>query len=257
MGLYSNINIYGQDFLTESFYLEYPMMSFSFKDNKITFWEAGTLKDAEKNFIGTYYLENVNHINYINIQWDNNQSEKYLILYNNNLCYLYKNDGYMYFRGFRVTNAAPGEFCFTVNYDNVQIESSSFLIEHNIKYSTENLNDKIGICWAEGVSGNGINETLYIKMNGANSLHISTGFVSFNKPYLFKENSRPRKIELSVDNKYSIIINLDDTPNFQTIKLPEELKKDEILRMKILEVYPGTKYEDTCINMILLDEAIY
>ena len=263
VGLLFSMNIFCQNMLPNSFYIEYPSMTFEFKENNIIFWESGTLnrdgslKEPEKNLVGTYYLETINGIDFVNVRWDNSQSEKYLILYNNNLCYLYKNDGYMYFRGFRITNVAPGEFCFTNDYDNVQIESSTYLIEGTINYNTKNLNDRIGICWAEGVNGNGINEKLFLRMENANTLHISTGFVSYNKAYLFMENSRPKKIKLSVENKYSIIVDLKDTPNFHTIKLPEKLNRNEILVMEILEVYPGTKYEDTCINMILMDESIY
>jgi hypothetical protein len=261
--IFFSFNGFGQEYLPASSYINYPMAQIAFKDNKIFFWEAGTLnrdgtlKEAEKNLNGTYYLETTNNIKFLNIKWENGQTEKYLILYNNNLCYLYKDEGYMFFRGFKITNAAPGEFCFNVNYRNVQIESSSYLTERNVEYSTMNLNEKIGICWAEGVPGNGIGETLSIKMAGANTLHISIGFISLNKPYLFNENARPSKVELSVQDKYSIIANLDDTPNFQTIKLPEKLEKDETLKIKILDVYKGIKYEDTCINMILIDEAKY
>jgi hypothetical protein len=261
--LFLNIDIFCQNILPNSRYIDYPSATFEFKGNNIIFWESGTLnrdgslKEPEKNIIGTYYLENINGIDFVNIRWNNNQNEKYLILYNNNLCFLYKNDGPIYFRGFRITNAAPGEFCFSINYSNVQIESSSYLTEGNISYTTKNLNSNIGICWAEGVNGNGINEKLFIKMENANTLHISAGFVSFNKTYLFRENSRPKKIKLSVENKYSIIVDIEDTPNFHTIKLPEKLNKNETLVMEILEIHLGTKYEDTCINMVLVDEAIY
>jgi hypothetical protein len=259
-----SVNIFSQEFfLPESSYINYPMMTFSFKGNKIEYWEAGTInkdgsiKEPEKNLQGTYFFEIVDKVNFINVQWENNQNEKYLILFNNELCFLYKMDGNMYFRGFKMRRGAPGESCFSVAYSNVEITASSYLLEGNVVYSTDKLNEKAGECWAEGVSGQGLNEILYMKMAGTNSIHISTGFVSFSKPYLFDQNSRPKKIELSVDNKYRIIVDLDDTPNFQTINLPEQLGRNEVLRLRILEVYNGTKYEDTCINTILFDWGKY
>jgi hypothetical protein len=47
---------------------------------------------------------------------------------------------------------------------------------------------------------------------------------------------------------------LEDTPNFQTIISPECLK-DEMLKLEILDVYPGAKYEDTCINAIIFETS--
>ncbi|MDR1839330.1 MAG: hypothetical protein LBQ93_07110 [Treponema sp.] len=264
MFLIVNNSIFSQNiYLPESSYIMYPMMVFSFKNNEIQFWEAGTVnrdgseREPEKNLNGIYHLEYIDKMNFINIQWENNQNERYLILYNNELCYLYKTDGNVYFRGFKIRRGAPGELCFPANSSNVQITSSSYLVEGNTTYSADKLYERIGECWAEGVEGQGINETLYLRTLRANSLHISTGFVSFNRPYLFNYNSRPRKIELYVRNKFQFIIELKDTPNFQTINLPEQLDKDDILELKILEVYTGIRYEDTCINIILLDWVRY
>jgi hypothetical protein len=238
-------------------------MIIRFENNEIMLWENssfnmdGSQRTQERNLNGIYYLENINDVNFIIIQWENNQIERYLILYNNFLCFLYRSDGYPYFRGFKFRGGASGEGCFSVDYSNVEITASSYLIESNVTYNTGKLTEKIGECWVEGVTGQGINETLYIKMTGTNSIHISTGFISYNRLYLFGQNSRPRKIELSVENKYKIITDLDDTPNFQTINLPEQLEENDILKIKILEVYLGTRYEDTCINTILLDWANY
>ena len=263
--------IYGNELLTSfnmlnSLYISYPVWTYEFNDNNIAYWAAatinydGSIKDQEINLTGIYNIENNNNINFLNIEWNNNQSEKYLVLYNNNLCFLYKNNENMHFRGFRITNAMPGEFCASVDRNHIQIESSSHLTENGVIYSTGNLNEILDICWAEGVPGYGINETLFINTEsypGVSSIHISIGYVSYDRTYLYNENSRPKRIELTVDNKYSIIIDLDDTPNFQTVTLPETLNRNEILKLRIIEVYPGTKYEDTCINMILLDSAIY
>ena len=78
--------------------------------------------------------------------------------------------------------------------------------------------------------------------------------MTYNKPYLYKQNSRPKKIRLTAESLFSIEVDLIDTPNFQTIIFPVRLK-NEILKLEILEVYPGTKYEDTCINAILFEKS--
>jgi len=251
-------------YLPENTYINYPFMTISFKNNEIKLWEAGTVDPVDysprtptRNLNGIYYLEDIDGVDYINIHWENNQKEKFLILYNNDLCYLYKTDGYVYFRGFQIRGGAPGELTSPVSNRST---ASSHLIEGNVVYSIDKLNERIGECWVEGVAGHGIKETLYINEwfgIDLNSIHISTGFVSFHRPHLFRQNSRPKKIELSVVNKFSIILDLDDTPNFHTINLPVGVGRNDILVLKILEVYEGTRYEDTCINMILVDISKY
>lgn len=64
---------------------------------------------------------------------------------------------------------------------------------------------------------------------------------------------RPKKLELFVKDKFCFEVELEDTPNYQTIDLPQRLLSEDTLVIKILDVYPGTKYEDTCINSIFYD----
>ncbi|MBN2617209.1 MAG: hypothetical protein JXR64_02720 [Spirochaetales bacterium] len=80
-------------------------------------------------------------------------------------------------------------------------------------------------------------------------MYFFNGFVSFEKPNLYEENSRVKKIKVTdtISSKF-IIFNIDDTPNPQLLKLGE-LKEWE-LSIEILDVYKGTKYSDTCINAI-------
>jgi hypothetical protein len=253
--IFMTFNVFGQEIsIQNSRYIAYFDRIIIFKDNNvIEMWKHEVMDSPE--IVGEYTLENVNGITFININCYNRKNERYLILISENICYLYNGDNYPYCRGFS-KGAAPGEAVYPYNKEwRNEITATSFLIEGRTQYTTENLNENIGICWAEGVRGQGINETLFLKMEDTKSIHISTGFVSYLKPHLFKENSRPKTIELSVVNKYSIVINLEDTPNFQTINLPERLGKNDILELKILNVYPGTKYEDTCINTILFDLA--
>ena len=48
-------------------------------------------------------------------------------------------------------------------------------------------------------------------------------------------------------------IELEDTPNFQTFWLPRLTKK---FKLTILEVYNGTRYDDTCISGLFSDFSI-
>jgi len=133
-----------------------------------------------------------------------------------------------------------------------RLSASSMLREGNKSYSAGNLDSKIGVCWAEGVKGQGIGEKIII--NGEDDsiwfdLYISTGFVSYEKPYLFRENSRPKKLRISFEGEDPKIVGLADTPNIQYLGFfaNYDMEKKN-LWIEILEVYPGTKYTDTCIN---------
>ena len=50
----------------------------------------------------------------------------------------------------------------------------------------------------------------------------------------------------------TIYLDLEDSPNPQKIFIDEpDWKKPYNIKITILEVYPGTKYDDTCINAII------
>ena len=62
---------------------------------------------------------------------------------------------------------------------------------------------------------------------------------SYDKLVSFLDN--PKLSDLTVE--------LEDTPNPQKVSL--DVMNSGKIRIEILEVYPGTKYEDTCITNIL------
>jgi hypothetical protein len=141
-----------------------------------------------------------------------------------------------------------GEFIFnTPDF----ISTSSSLVEGNIIYLAENLSKVNGLPWA--VSGYGHGERITIKKANTNTIYISTGFVSSIRPDLYKANSRPKIIRLTVEGKFSFLFDLQDKPDYQTIKFPNSLTKNDTLIIEIVDVFMGTKYPDTCVNSILYD----
>jgi hypothetical protein len=235
-------------------------MGYEFRNNIARHWRTGDSPLGKAELYGTYYLENVDGIDFINFEWENGQSERYLILYDSAVCYLYQSDTGMFFEGYRMRRGYPGEnIMFIDNTKWMQISASSYLNENGTEYTPQKMNTKIGAgnCWVEGAEGQGIGETLTVKYMSnylpVETIHIAIGYVSHDKPHLYRQNSRPKKIELSVADKYAVQVDLEDTPNFQAIRLPDPLAKDEELVIKILDVYEGTRYEDTCVNMLLLD----
>lgn len=142
------------------------------------------------------------------------------------------------------------------------IDVSSYLKEKNKEYKVENLcNCKPGTPWVEGVSGDGIGEGFTIYRSGVkdknpfenNSLYllIMNGYISYEKPYLYKQNNRIKKIKVTgVKSGKSKILDVLDTPHPQTVDI-SFITEPEDVRVEIAEVYKGTKYDDTCINFCI------
>jgi len=150
-----------------------------------------------------------------------------------------------------------------------KINSSSFLTEKSnsklIEYKSENLlkrfvkeaesfyiYNKDVRPWAEGVDDFGENEYLDVYFNKEmNEVLILNGYIDFEKKYLFYDNNRIRTLNISnIDNnnKFSINVSLEDTVMFTKIKLPFSTTK---VKIKIIDVYSGNKYNDTCVSAII------
>lgn len=135
----------------------------------------------------------------------------------------------------------------------VSITATSFLNEGEVKFLPGNIGLlQGGKPWVEGVKGFGIGEKISFRA-GRNeakihTLIVSIGYVDYNKPYLYEYNSRPKRLLITNSSKTLFYeTSLEDTPNPQIINLPIDSND---LTLEILEVYPGTKWQDTCINFI-------
>jgi hypothetical protein len=219
-----------------------------------TFYENGRvngIRNGEpKNgtFNGSYTVIEENGLNYLQILWDNKTRDKYLIIGYIQNGYiddfnLYNKDGAPFFSCGTTLNPDYMTY-FQGNISTEAITATSELREGNIVYSTKNLDDRIGVCWA--VRG-GIGEKIIINKEVLGDLYIATGFISMEKPHLYRENSRPKKIRVSYEGKDSKIVELADTYHVQSINFGAYTGRD--VWIEILEVYPGSKYKDLCINL--------
>ena len=230
--------------------------SITFDNGKIKITDLDVMTGKLTITLGTYTVVEEGKVFYIYVAIDNGKSEKWLAIYNNDLCYLYKNNSFPFFEGY-IGSSRQVELFFPYAK---HADASSYLIEGATQYRPDNLSNvtsstSLGLPWVEGVPGQGIGEFLLLKTNETKKLFISNGFVSYDKPYLYNDNSRPKKIRLSVEGKFSFDAELEDTPNFQKIELPQTISRtsesEDVLKLEILDVYPGTKYDDTCINFII------
>jgi len=117
--------------------------------------------------------------------------------------------------------------------------------------------------WAEGKEDEGIGEYIEFEIMPADDLlndrmgswiikdditiSVLNGFVNPLKQKLFYENNRIKKAAIWIDDKRSFDINFNDYVEFTEFNVPKQTKK---VRIEILEVYKGTKYNDTCITKI-------
>ena len=227
-------------------------------NNRIEMWDEHLYDESGKRNIrtGTYSVIKKSALDFITISWDKGKKEEYLFLTNNALrnLYLYTDNSLPYFGELNSTFTG----WLNVGNSNWINATSSFKETQGgriVDYSPDKLGLRIGECW---VPVKELNEKLTLKFGpqmATQDIYISSGFVSFTNPNLFTDNSRIKKIRLSDSSGKSRIIELLDTPHFQAISISDFEVRDEygktVVIIEILEVYPGAKYRDTCVNSIL------
>lgn len=144
-------------------------------------------------------------------------------------------------------------------------------------YAVGNLFDMdMTTAWVEGASGDGTGEWINIEFDDVSvySIGIVNGYIKNETTY--RENARIRKVELEIvideDGPY---YNKWSEDRIEVIELPdlsweeienghfgsyfEELYFDggggegmESIRIKVLEVYPGTVYDDLCVTELII-----
>lgn len=138
------------------------------------------------------------------------------------------------------------------------IASSSLKNQGKYTYDATNAHDySLKTIWSEGVKGYGIGEYLLYKFReGApriTTIYIANGCVQSKS--LYQANSRVKKLKVYFDGKPIAILNLKDIQGVQTFDLgtlgyDPASEKAWTLKFEIMEVYPGTKYDDTVISEI-------
>ncbi|MBP5403162.1 MAG: hypothetical protein J6Y36_08405 [Treponema sp.] len=161
-----------------------------------------------------------------------------------------------------------------------KIYATSELKEGSIVYASYNAHDiDYTTCWVEGKSDFGKNEKIHFKLwdggdlvpafrnHSITHLYLLNGFRRDEKTYY--ENNRIKKLRLTLNSKDSYEITLPDRPyaevndyniayeadllnNYLTQNRTNTIYDVDSFDIEILEVYPGTKYNDTCISEIII-----
>ena len=84
----------------------------------------------------------------------------------------------------------------------------------------------------------------------SNEVTVINGYFDIRKMNLYKDNNRIKRVKIeSYSPAFTTEYEFEDVVKFHDIPLPE---KTEHIKMTILEVYKGRKYDDTCISFIAI-----
>jgi len=132
--------------------------------------------------------------------------------------------------------------------------ASSQLIENNRPsdaYRAEHLSDgKDSTCWAEGAEGPGIGEWVQFGFDTpkpVKALKIIAGYPK--TPAVFQANNRVKKVMIVFSDGESQTATLADQKEFQRVLIDRD-KPTRFVKLVIMEVYKGTKYDDTCVSEV-------
>ncbi|MCB1491422.1 MAG: hypothetical protein KDJ77_06435 [Rhodobiaceae bacterium] len=121
-------------------------------------------------------------------------------------------------------------------------------------YGPENLFDgSAATAWCEGARGSGAGQTISLRIDNGGPfrrIFIENGYQK-NRD-IFERNARPRTIEVTTDTglKFRHVLEDSDGENMFDLPEPGEYRAVDI---RVLDVYPGSRYEDMCISTLLVD----
>ena len=221
---------------------EFRSIQFS-KDNTAEFLDdERKADDALWNNKFQYELRQKDNFLFLDLQIQN-KKRSYMVLLSD-ICLIVYNaeDSKPIFSG--VSKGSPELYYFPA-----KVQASSELVEGTKTYYAKNLsNYDLDEPWA--VKGFGIGENVSFSCN-AEEMIICTGYISTKKNYLWSQNSRPKSIQVIFKKSRSIKrFELADSPNPQIVDWGFVYSGE--MEISILDVYHGSKYDDTCIHSMML-----
>lgn len=143
----------------------------------------------------------------------------------------------------------------TENFNQIAYCVSSVLAPQGSNtYGPDNLFDfSDSSAWCEGARGPGIGEMVSLRIDNGGPFRrflIENGYGKSNDT--FTRNARPRTIEIRTNTGIRFQHVLEDKSFEQMVFLPEP-DTYKTLQIRVIDVYPGTRYQDLCISTILVD----
>lgn len=134
--------------------------------------------------------------------------------------------------------------------------SSTLQPSGSITYFPKNVMDgKPETSWTEGATGHGVGE--WIKLESGQDqvvtgINIMAGYAKNDQ--IYQQNNRIKTLKVECSDGTSKVFTLEDLADYtayQDLKFDSPVQTKSI-KLTIIDVYPGSKYEDTCISEISL-----
>lgn len=124
-----------------------------------------------------------------------------------------------------------------------------------VRYWPDNLYVKDGNPWVADSKKypNGIGSKITLYTMNLKDYYTFGFYNGYQKSDLYEKNARVKKMKVTIGNK-SKIVELKDTKDKQLIMINDLVsanpEKNQTVTFEILEVYPGSKYQDVCIDAL-------
>ena len=108
--------------------------------------------------------------------------------------------------------------------------------------------------WVEGARGQGVGEAFTLIFDDPtviNRWSLRNGYAKSDRTYT--RNSRVRELRLTFSNGRQTHFTLDDTPDWQGTSALSEYGAVSWITFEIMDVYPGTHYQDTAITELAFE----
>ena len=130
-----------------------------------------------------------------------------------------------------------------------EITANSTLENQSDMYNPAHLIDGSSRSWVEGEEGPGIESGFQIRLEDSialSSIYVKNGY---GDPAWYTANNRVKEMIVANDAETEVKILLEDSPEVQLVSLPEMIE-GSYFKFKILSVYSGDSYDDTCLAEI-------
>ncbi len=137
--------------------------------------------------------------------------------------------------------------------------SSTLAAQGEHHYEVENIkgHSEEGSPWAEGVDGDGIDESITLNVKRPLPLYgilIRPGYWEYGNDDVWKKNNRVAALEITLNDDRTFTETIPDE-TFQEpylIRVRDYAKLVNKIKLAIKGVHPGTQFRDTCISLVEL-----
>lgn len=127
--------------------------------------------------------------------------------------------------------------------------------------------DELGVAypWCEGAEGNGVGEWIELTPAKPRKLLGLAIYPGYQQPRYYAWNGRPSRVEIILNDEHRFVATLGEIDprdagyalsGGQLVPIRGYDQPVKKLRITILEVAPGTRWEDTCIQRVLLYDLL-